>query len=63
MRRVLAPIKEELGDREGQWIIAAAETVIKPVSFKQLNQTAEKESIKWCSGEGAGIIVGQDRAV
>jgi len=31
MRHVLAPIREEPEDREGEWIIAAAETVINPV--------------------------------
>jgi hypothetical protein len=36
MRHVPAPIREELEDREGEagWIIAAAGTVINPVSFK-----------------------------
>jgi hypothetical protein len=63
MRHVLAPIREEPEDREGEWIIAAAETVINPVSFKQFNQTAEKRLTKWYSGEGVGIIVGQNRAI
>jgi RNA recognition motif-containing protein len=39
MRHVPVPTREELG--EAEWILAAAETVINPVSFKQLNQTAE----------------------
>jgi hypothetical protein len=44
MRHVLAPIREEPEDREDEdgWIIAAAETVINPVTFKQFNQIAEK---------------------
>jgi hypothetical protein len=40
MRPVPVPIREELG--EAGWIIAVAETVINPVSFKQVNQVAEK---------------------
>ena len=65
MRPVLAPIREEPGDREGEGerIIAVAGTVINPVSFKQLNQIAEKRLTKWYSGEGVGIIVGQNRAI
>jgi hypothetical protein len=65
MRHVLAPIREEPEDREGEgeWIIAAAETVINPVSFKQFNQIAEKGLTKGYSGEGVGIIVGQKRAI
>ncbi len=55
------PTREELG--EGGWIIAAAGAVINPVSFNPFNQTAEKRLIKWYSGEGVGIIVGQDRAI
>jgi hypothetical protein len=44
MRHVLAPIREEPEDREGEgeWIIAVAETVINSFSFKQFNQIAEK---------------------
>jgi hypothetical protein len=44
MRHVLAPIREEPGDREGEGerIIAAAGAAIKPVSFKQFNQIAKK---------------------
>jgi hypothetical protein len=66
MRHVLAPTKEEQEDREGEeveWIIAAPEIVINPVSFKQFNQTAEKRLTKWYSGEGVEIIVGQNRAI
>ena len=55
------PTGEEPG--EGGWIIAVTGTVINPVSFKQFNQIAEKRLIKWYSGEGVGIIVGQDRAI
>ena len=55
------PTREEPG--KGGWIIAVTGTVINPVSFKQLNQTAEKRLIKWYSGEGVEIIVGQDRAI
>lgn len=55
------PTREEPG--EGEWIIAVTGTVINPVSFKPSNQTAEKRLIKWYSGEGVGIIVGQDRAI
>jgi hypothetical protein len=61
MRPVLVPIREELG--EGGWIIAAEDTVINPDSFKQFNQIAEKRLTKWYSGEGVGIIVGQNRAI
>jgi hypothetical protein len=61
MRPVPVPTKEELG--EGGWIIAVEETVINPVFFKQFNQTAEKGLTKWYSGEGVGIIVGQNRAI
>jgi hypothetical protein len=65
MRHVLAPIREEPEDREGEgeWIIAAARTVINPVSSKQLNQIAEKRLTQWYSGEGVGIIGGQNRAI
>jgi len=65
MRHVLAPTKEEPEDREGEaeWIIAAAEAVINPDSFKQFNQILEKRLIKWYSGEGVGIIVGRSRAI
>ena len=65
MRHVLAPIREEPEDREGEaeWIIAAAEAVINPDSFKQFYQILEKRLIKWYSGEGVGIIVGQKRAI
>jgi hypothetical protein len=61
MRPVPVQTGEELG--EDGWIIAAAETVINPVSFKQFNQIAEKRLTKWCSGEGVGIIVGQNRII
>ncbi len=54
MRPGLAPIREGL--EEDEWIIAAVETVINPV-------IAEKRLIKWYSGEGAQVIVGQDRAI
>jgi hypothetical protein len=54
MRPVLAPIREEQG--EGGWIIAVGETVINPVF-------AEKRLMKWYSGEGAQIIVGQDPVI
>ena len=65
MKHVLAPIREEPEDREGEdeWIIAATGTVINPVSFKQFNQIAEERLTKWYSGEDAGIIVGQNRAI
>ena len=65
MRHVLAPIREEPEDREGEaeWIIAAAGTVINPVSFKRFNQIAEKRLTKWYSEEGVGIIGGQNRAI
>jgi len=58
MRHVLAPIREEPEDREGEgeWIIAVAGTVINPVF-------TEKRLTKWYSGEGVGVIVGQDRAI
>jgi hypothetical protein len=64
MRHVLGPIREE-PDREGEdeWIIAAAETVINSVSFKQFNQVAEKRLTKWYSGEGVGTIAGQDSVI
>jgi hypothetical protein len=42
MRHVPVPTREELGEGEAEWIIAAAETVINPVSLKQFNQIAEK---------------------
>ncbi len=61
MRPVLEPTREEPG--EGGWIIAAEETVINPDSFKQFNQILEKRLTKWYSGEGVGIIVGQNRAI
>jgi hypothetical protein len=65
MRPVLAPIREEPEGREGEdeWIIAVAGTVINPVSFKQFNSVAEKRLTQWYSGEGVGIIAGQDRAI
>jgi len=65
MRHVLAPIREEPEDREGEgeWIIAATGIVINPVPFKQFNRIAEKRLTKWCSEEGVGIIVGQNRAI
>jgi len=50
-------------DRKGVWIMGAARPVIDPVSSKQLNQIAEKRLTKWYSGEGAGIIGDQDRAI
>jgi hypothetical protein len=61
MRPVPVPTKEEAG--EGEWIIAVTGTVINPASSKPFNQTAEKRLTKWYSGEGVGIIVGQDRAI
>ena len=61
MRPVPVPTREEPG--EAEWIIAAAETVINPVSFKQFNQIAEKRLTKWYSGEGVGIIGGQNRVI
>jgi hypothetical protein len=61
MRPVLVPTREELG--EDGWIIAAEETVINPDSLKQFNQILEKRLTKWYSGEGVGIIVGQNRAI
>jgi hypothetical protein len=65
MRHVPARIKEEPEDREGEaeWIIAATETVINPVSFKPFNQIAEKRSTKWYSEEGVEIIVGRNQAI
>ena len=42
---------------------SGVETVMDPVSFKQFNQIAEKRLTKWYSGEDAGIIVVQDRAI
>jgi hypothetical protein len=54
MRPVLAPIREEPG--EGGWIIAVAENVINLF-------IAEERLIQWYSGEGVGIIVGQDQAM
>jgi len=47
MRHVLAPIREEPEDREGEaeWIIAAAETVINSVSVeKRLNNATAKKT-------------------
>ena len=47
MRHVLAPIREEPEDREGEaeWIIAAAETVINPVfAEKRLNNDTAKKA-------------------
>jgi hypothetical protein len=61
MRPVLAPVREEPG--EGGWIIVAAETVINPVCFKQLNQTAEKGPIKCSNEEGVGGSMLQNRAI
>jgi len=63
MRRVPARIREEPEDREGEgeWIIAAAETVINPVFFRQFNQIAEKRLTKWYSGEGVEIIVAETK--
>ena len=55
-------ITEEPEGREGEGI-AAPETVINPVSFKQLNQTAEKGSIKCSSEEGVGGSMPQNRAI
>jgi hypothetical protein len=65
MRHVLGPIREEPEDREGEdeWIIAAAETVINSVSFKQFYQVAEKRLTRWYSGEGVGTIAGQDLVI
>jgi len=65
MRHVLAPIREGPEDREdeGEWIIAAAGTVINSVFYKQFNQIAEKRLTKWYNGEDVEIIVGQDRAI
>jgi hypothetical protein len=48
---------------KGKWIAGAARPVLNPVSFKQLNQIAEKRLAKWYSGEGVGIIGGQDRVI
>ena len=44
MRHVLAPTREDLGDREGEWIIVAVGTVINLVfAEKRLtNDAAEK---------------------
>jgi hypothetical protein len=43
MRPVPVPTKEELG--EGEWIIAAAETVINPVfAEKRLNNVTAKKT-------------------
>jgi hypothetical protein len=61
MRPVLEPTRGEPG--EDGWIMAPAETVINPDSFKQFNQILEKRLTKWYSGEGVGIIVGQNRAI
>jgi hypothetical protein len=63
VRHVLAQTREDPEDREAEWIIAATGTVINPVSFKQFNQIAEERLTKWYSGEGVGIIVGQNRAI
>jgi hypothetical protein len=65
MRPVPVPTREEPEGREGEgeWIIAVAGTVINPVSSKQFNPIAEKRLTQWYSGEGAGIIVGQNRAI
>ena len=65
MRHVLAPMMGEPEGREGEggWIMAPAEAVTNPDSFEQFNQILEKRLTKWYSGEGAGIIVGQDRAI
>jgi len=65
MRHVPARIKEEPEDKEGEgeWIIAAAGTVINPVFFRQVNQIAEKRLTKWYSGEGVEIIVGRNQAI
>jgi hypothetical protein len=66
MRHVLVPAREDplgKGVIEGERIIAAAETAINPVSFKQFNQIVEKRLTKWYSREGVGIIVGQNRAI
>jgi hypothetical protein len=63
VRHVLAQTREDPEDREAEWIIAATGTVINPGSFKQFNQIAEERLTKWYSGEGVGIIVGQNRAI
>lgn len=65
MRHVLAPIRGEPEDREGEgeWIIAVAETAINHISFKQFNQTAEKRLTKWYNGEDVEIIADQDQAI
>jgi hypothetical protein len=55
------PTREELG--EGEWITAAAGTVINPVAFKPFNQIAEERLTQWDSVEGVEIIEGQDRAI
>jgi hypothetical protein len=51
MRPVHVPSREELVDREGEQIIAAAETVISPVLTKKrkTNVTAEKAWAFPCS--------------
>jgi hypothetical protein len=61
MRPVPVPTREEPG--AAGWIIAATETVINPVSFEQLNQTADKGSIKCSSEEGVGGSMLQNRAI
>jgi len=48
---------------EGEWMTGAASPVIHAVSFKQLNQIAEKRSTKWYSEEDVGTIGDQDRAI
>jgi hypothetical protein len=63
MRPVLVPTREEPGEGEAEWIIAATGTVINPVVFKPFNQIAEKRLTRWDSGEGVEIIEGQDRAI
>ena len=54
MRPVPVPIREELG--EGEWIIAAAETVIN-------SDSVEKRLNKWYSGEDVEIIVGRNQTI
>jgi len=54
MRPVPARTREELG--EAGWIITAVETVIN-------SDSVEKRLTKWYSGDGVGIIVGQDQAI
>ena len=54
MRRVPAPGREDLEDREGEWIIAAAETVINPVLTEKrfTHGAAKKAWVILCSMTG-----------